>query len=93
MNIRSLNSHCVGLLNSMNRRLDRPVVCDSLAAAVSVAEAWGAREGRDLAVVNVCGVVATWSPGAGISYVVARHLARDRNRLDPDVYEAPPGDY
>jgi len=71
VNISSLNSHCVGLLNSMNRQLDRPVVCDSLSEAVAVAEAWGAREGRDLAIVNVACVVATWSPGEGIAYVVA----------------------
>ena len=93
MNIPSLNSHCVGLLNSMNRRLDRPVVCDSLAAAISVAEAWGAREARDLCIVNVCGVVATWSPGEGISYVVSSHKAARSSGWDPDVHEAPPGDY
>jgi hypothetical protein len=75
----NLNQYGVSLLNSMNRNLDRPVVCESLAEAVAVAESWGAREGRDLHIANCMGVVAVWSPDEGISYKVASHKMRHRS--------------
>jgi hypothetical protein len=75
----NLSTFTVCKLNSMNRRLDTPVFCGTLEAAVKVAEDLGAREGQDLVIASVMGIVASWSPEAGISFKVSSMAPRHRS--------------
>jgi hypothetical protein len=74
----STGTHTVSIQNSMNRALDVPVVCNDLREAMEVAKAWWEREGRDLHIANLMGVVATWS-SEGPSFKVASMAPRHRS--------------